>query len=148
VSTRKLIAAALLCGLAILVAGGIQLFRISDRSGRTVEVLAEGQPATVGGVRVTVDGSAIRSDGRLAVGVSLAGPSALEVPASSFTLLAGGKLQPAVGDDTGDGTDCPSTIAVSSEATRCLLTFTAHDGTATLSFSHSGEQQLWRLDPA
>ena len=54
VSTRKLIAVALLCGLAILVAGGIQLFRISDRSGRTVEVLEEGQSATVGGVRVEV----------------------------------------------------------------------------------------------
>ena len=50
VSTRKLIAIALLCGLAILIAGGIQLFRLSDTSERTVEVLAEGETATVGGI--------------------------------------------------------------------------------------------------
>ena len=56
-STRKLIVVALLCGLAILVAGGIQLFRISDTSERTVELLSEGDHAVVGGVEVTVASS-------------------------------------------------------------------------------------------
>ena len=93
VSTRKLIAVALLCGLAILVAGGIQLFRISDRSGRTVEVLEEGQSATVGGVQVQVV-SSVRTGGALEVSVRLGAPGdGTSVPLSSFTLLVGGGLE-------------------------------------------------------
>ena len=90
VSTRKLIAVALLCGLAILVAGGIQLFRISDRSDRTVEVLDEGQSATVGGVQVQVV-SSVRTGSALGVSVRLGAPGdGTSVPLSSFTLLVGG----------------------------------------------------------
>ena len=145
-STRKLIAVALLCGLAILVAGGIQLLRISDRSERTVDVLEQGQSATVGGITLTIEGSAVRSTGQLAVGVDLAGESGSTVPASSFTLLVGGKLQRASADGTLEASECPTTIAVEPDGTRCFLTFEGGQGTATLSFSHGGEQRLWRLD--
>ena len=75
VSTRKLIVVALLCGLAILVAGGIQLFRISDADDRTVEVLAEGEAATVGSITVVVEDSSfddavIRAAVRMSLAVS------------------------------------------------------------------------------
>jgi hypothetical protein len=148
VSTRKLIGIALLCGLAILIAGGIQLFRISDTGGRTVAVLAEGDRATVGGITVTVEGSAFGPNG-LTVGVSLASASDREtVPVTSFTLLAGGALQQATGDDTGETSSCPSTIDVDPSGTRCFLSFPSGKGTATLGFSRGGEQRIWRLDPA
>ena len=89
VSTRKLIVVALVCGLAILVAGGIQLFRIAGTDDRTVEVLAEGEAATVGSVTVSVEGS--EHDGAvIRAMVRLSAPDETTVPLSSFTLLAGG----------------------------------------------------------
>lgn len=146
VSTRKLIAVALLCGLAILVAGGIQLFRISDRSGRTVEVLEEGQAATVGGVQVEVV-SSVRTSDALDVSVRLdAGSGGASVPLSSFTLLVGGDLERAV---PGSGTSaCPDPVPVNPTSTSCDVAFHSREGTATLSFSHGGQQRLWHLDPA
>jgi hypothetical protein len=145
VSTRKLIAVALLCGLAILVAGGIQLFRISDRSGRTVEVLEEGQSATVGGVQVEVV-SSVRAGEALDVRVQLgAGGTATSVPLSSFTLLVGGELEPA---RPGAAPACPDPVPVSTTLTACAVGFRSREGTATLSFSHGGQQRLWHLDPA
>jgi len=150
VSTRKLIVVALLCGLAILVAGGIQLFRISDADDRTVDVLAEGEAATVGSVTVVVEDSS--SDGamiRATVRMSLAEGSGTDdttVPLSSFTLLVGGRLQPSlVGVD--DPAQCGSPVTVGAEPTTCEVAFEGGDGTATLAFSRDGEQAQWRLDP-
>jgi hypothetical protein len=146
VSTRRLIAVALLCGLAILVAGGIQLFRISDRSGRTVEVLEEGQSATIGGVQVEVVSSVRRSDD-FAVSVRLGAPGdGTSVPLSSFTLLVGGDLERAV---AGSGPSaCPDPVPLTPTLTFCDVGFPSREGTATLSFSHGGQQRLWHLAPA
>jgi hypothetical protein len=146
VSTRKLIVLALLCGLAILVAGGIQLFRISDRDDRTVEVLDEGQPATVGSVTVAVedstfDGTVIRAMVRM---------SAVEetsVPLSSFTLLVGGRLEQVLFTEDAPG-QCGESTTVDTEPTTCDLAFAGREGTATFAFSRDGDQALWRLEPA
>jgi hypothetical protein len=149
VSTRKLIVVALLCGLAILVAGGIQLFRISDADDRTVEVLAEGEAATVGSVTVVVEDSS--SDGaviRATVRMSLAegsGTDETTVPFSSFTLLVGGRLRQSLFSQGEAG--CPSPVLVGAEPTTRELVFEGGDGTATLAFSRDGEQAQWRLDP-
>jgi hypothetical protein len=145
VSTRKLIVVALLCGLAILVAGGIQLFRISDADDRTVEVLAQGETATVGSVTVVVEDSS--SDGvMIRATVRMSAAEATTVPLSSFTLLVGGRLQPSlVGVD--DPAQCPSPVTVGAEPTTCEVPFEGGDGTATLAFSRDGEQAQWRLDP-
>ena len=149
-STRKLIAVALLCGLAILVAGGIQLFRISDRSQRTVDVLEQGQTATVGDVSVTVEGSA-RTANDIWATVQLSAPSsgggsagAVDV-ARGFSLLIGGKLESPTTAEPAPGR-CPATVAAADLPLRCEVHFAAHDGTATLSFSRGDEQRLWRLD--
>lgn len=146
VSTRKLIAVALLCGLAILVAGGIQLFRISDRSGRTVEVLEEGQSATVGGVQVQVV-SSVRTGGALEVSVRLGAPGdGTSVPLSSFTLLVGGGLERATPGSS--PSSCPEPVPLTPTLTSCDVAFPSREGTATLSFSHGGQQRLWHLAPA
>ena len=53
-STRKLIAVALLAGLAILVAGGIQLVLLArDDDGGSRDVAELGAPATIDGIGVT-----------------------------------------------------------------------------------------------
>ena len=149
-STRRLIAVALLCGLAILVAGGIQLLRISDRSSRTVAVLEEGQSATVNGLTVTVEHSLIDAAGdRIIVGVSLrSADKPTTVPVSSFTLLVGGELEAAGGDAAGEGGGCFGRMPVGADDLSCLLSFSLRRGTATLGFSHGGEQRLWRIHPA
>ena len=146
VSTRKLIAVALLCGLAILVAGGIQLFRISDRSDRTVEVLDEGQSATVGGVQVQVV-SSVRTGSALGVSVRLGAPGdGTSVPLSSFTLLVGGGLERATPGASPSA--CPDPVPLTPTLMSCDVAFPAREGTATLSFSHGGQQRLWHLDPS
>ena len=143
-STRKLIVVALVCGLAILVAGGIQLFRIADADDRTVEVLAEGDAATVGSVTVVVEDSS--SDGAvIRATVRMSASDETTVPISSFTLLVGGRLRQALVSE--DGRGCPSPVTVGPEPTTCDVAFEGGDGTATLAFSRDGEQAQWRLDP-
>jgi hypothetical protein len=144
VSTRKLIVLALVCGLAILVAGGIQLFRIAGTDERTVEVLSEGEAATVGSVTVTVersqhDGAVIRAT------VRMSAPEETTVPLASFTLLAGGRLHRAL--DTDGAGSCPSPVDVGSAPTSCAVAFEGDKGTATLAFSRDDEQAQWRLEP-
>jgi hypothetical protein len=148
VSTRKLIGIALLCGLAILVAGGIQLFRLSDTSERTVEVLAEGDRAVVGGVEVTVGGSE-RGPAATRVTVTLASASGeVTVPVASFTLLVGGQLERPTNSGDEPAPACGSSVSIGATGTSCAVLFAPRDGTATLSFSRDGQQRIWRLGPA
>ena len=145
VSTRKLIVVALVCGLAILVAGGIQLLRIADADDRTVEVLAEGEAATVGSVTVAVEGSS--SDGAaIRATVRMSAAEETIVPLSSFTLLVGGRLRQALFAQGEAG--CPSPVPVGPQPTTCEVAFESGDGSATLAFSRDGEQAQWRLDRA
>jgi len=147
VSTRKLIVAALACGLLILVAGVIQLFRITDTKGRDVQILHEGQPATVGGVALNVTSSAL-TDQAIAVTVRFSPASpATTVDVTSFTLLAGGKLEPPTNSTNTAAPGCPASIPVDRDGLTCVVTFPHRGGTATLSFSRADEQQLWQLDP-
>jgi hypothetical protein len=147
VSTRKLIVAALVCGLAILLAGGIQLFRISDSPNRAVDVLREGQSATVGRVALSVTRSS-RTGEAIDVDVQFAAaPSEISVPITSFTLLVGGKLEQPTNSEATGSPGCGSTVIVRQTGLTCVVHFPPHDGTATLAFSRAGEQQLWRLMP-
>ena len=144
VSTRKLIVLALLCGLAILAAGGIQLFRIAGSDDRTVEVLAEGESATVGSVTVAVEDSE-RDGAVITATVRLSAMDETSVPLSSFTLLAGGRLHQALA--TEDPSGCPDPVTVGAAPTSCDVAFEGDDGTATLAFSRDDEQAQWRLEP-
>lgn len=146
-STRKLIVVALLCGLAILVAGGIQLLRISDTSERTVELLSEGDQAVVGGVEVTVVSSE-RDRSAIRVTVEMASVEAsADVPTSSFSLLVGGDLEQPLAADGGVPPACGASVTLDGEPASCVVVFPPGRGTASLSFSRGGEQRVWRLDP-
>jgi hypothetical protein len=141
-----LIVAALVCALAILVAGVVQLLRISGADEPDVELLAEGQSATVGGVTVSVTGSALTTDA-LSIVARFAPASGLEVPVTSFTLLAAGKLEAPTNSDATAAPGCPSTIEVGSKGLTCAISFPRREGSATVAFSRGGEQQIWRLQP-
>jgi hypothetical protein len=54
VSTRKLILTALLCGIAIVIAGGIKLLQVANDTSEVV-ILALGEKATLGDMTVSVD---------------------------------------------------------------------------------------------
>jgi hypothetical protein len=53
-STRKLVLTALVCGIAIILAGGFKLLQVATDAPR-VEVLAWGTPATLGDMTVAVE---------------------------------------------------------------------------------------------
>jgi hypothetical protein len=146
VRTRRLIVAALVCALAILVAGVVQLLRISGADEPDVELLAEGQPATVGGVTVSVTGSVLTIDA-LSIVARFAPASGVVVPVSSFTLLAGGKLEAPTNTDATGTPLCPPTIEVGTGGLTCSVSFPRREGSATVAFSRGGEQQVWRLQP-
>jgi hypothetical protein len=146
VRTRRLIVAALVCALVILVAGVVQLLRISGADEREVDLLAEGQPATVGGVTVSVTSSALTPDA-LSIVARFGPASGVEVPVTSFTLLAGGKLEAPTNSDATLAPGCPLTIEVGSGGLTCSVSFPRREGSATVAFSRGGEQQIWRLQP-
>ena len=58
-ATRKLIIAALCCGLAILLAGGVWLVASGKDDAKTSPLLEAGQTSTVGGLVVTTMGGAL-----------------------------------------------------------------------------------------
>ena len=98
-STRKLITVALLCGLAILLAGGIQLVMLSGRSKSTAKtLLREGTAARVGAVDATL--VAHHEQGQeMVLEVKLVGPSS--DPAGWALLSSTGSLIPRLAVGTG-----------------------------------------------
>lgn len=136
--TRTLLILAVVCGLAILVAGGVRLLSLSDD--RTTTDLPIGATESAGDVTVTVL-SATESDDRLVVEVRLGGvddPDGL----SGFTLLAGAQLP------IDDGATPSSCVGVVVSATTCDLVFTVADvvGDARVLRFRRGEDEVrWSL---
>ena len=98
-STRKLILAALVCGLVILLAGGIQLVVLSGDDGGDASraLLAAGEVAEVSGVTASVE-SVAGEDGRLVVAVTMAvddGGEALDDAEEGWALFVTGASEPA-----------------------------------------------------
>lgn len=140
--TRTLLLLAIACGLAILLAGGIQLIRVSgDRSG--TPDLSIGQSAQAGDVAVTVL-SAAETGGAMRVEVRLGGvddPLGLD----GFRLVVpGAALRPDVSGPSSDG----RCIAITEAEQTCSLVFvtTAVEGSARVLLLRRGEdQQRWSL---
>ena len=90
-STRRLIALALACGLAILVAGGVWLVLASRGSDDDLvaSFLPEGATAEVGGLVVGVTGSRL-ADGVLVLDVQMVGGAeAAGAPGRSWGVISG-----------------------------------------------------------
>lgn len=144
-STRKLIALALACGLAILVAGGVMLVWLAGNEEQLTldEPLAVGESADVGGRRVTVLATEQVNDW-FVVEVEIApGGEAGGDAADGWALLAGGDLRAPVPAPVGT-VACAGTEIVA-PAVRCVLAFEAADGSKTLSYAYGDDQHRWRL---
>lgn len=137
-STRKLILTALICGLLIMVAGGVKLFQ-TVRDGNEVPLLAIGESVTLGDMTVRVDGVRVTSD-RTLVDVALIGAdgaSALD----GWRLLAGGRITEPVSLPVGSGIECTTTNR--DVESICTVAFPVSQGTRTVAYVRAGEQRQW-----
>lgn len=138
--TRTLLLLAVVCGLAILVAGGIQLLRISGGESADADDLAIGDTASAGDAEVTVL-AAEEVAGELVVTVRVGG---VDDPAGTdgFTLVVTGDvLRPLA---PGDG-DC---VGITVASVSCDLRFDTSDveGSARILLLRRGEdQRRWAL---
>jgi hypothetical protein len=134
--TRTLLLLAIGCGLAILVAGGIQLLRVGGQQ-QTTTLLAAGVPGKAGDVTVTlVSSSAAAStlDAVVRIG-GIEDPEGLK----GFTLVGPGKVVPVA------SSTCTGIRVAPSD---CSLTFatTGMPGTSRQLIFHRADQQLrWVL---
>ena len=136
-STRKLILTALVCGLAILIAGGVKLIQVASDE-VAVEVLAFGDEATLGDMTVSVLDVERRPDATL-VTVTMTGVDLTSGAADGWRLLADGRVQePASVSDT-DG----CTAVRAGAPTRCTVRFEAVESAATVAYVRAGEQRQW-----
>lgn len=137
-STRKLIITALLCGMAILVAGGLKLFlTATDRA--EPQVLALGESATLGDMTVRVDAVDV-APGVTLVTVSMQGVDGADA-VSGWRLLAGGEVHEPVVVPADAGMPCTTTAAT--VRTVCLIAFDATEGTRTVAYLRAGTQRQW-----
>jgi hypothetical protein len=142
-STRRLILAALLCGLAILVAGGLQLVRLSG-SDTVVAVARVGESVSVAGVRATVLGQELAGS-LLLVTVRLEPGTPVADAAAGWALNAGGlraQAQPPAGRALAP---CRGASVGAGATLTCELAFTGGEGRPTVSYSTGGQQRLWAL---
>ncbi len=137
-STRKLILTALVCGLAIILAGGFKLFQVaSDRT--KVEVLSLGTTATLGDMTVSVDKIASSAEATL-VTVTMVGVTTASGASDSWRLLADGRVFSPV-NRVGAENGCDTVAA--EVATTCVVEFDPTDTTPTVAYLRAGNQQQW-----
>ena len=146
-STRKLILTALVCGLAILIAGGVKLIQVANDE-VAVEVLAFGDEATLGDMTVSVLDVERRPDATL-VTVTMTGVDLTSGAADGWRLLADGRVQEPASEngrvqESASVSDTDGCTAVRAGApTRCTVRFDAVESAATVAYVRAGEQRQW-----
>jgi len=136
VKTRTLLLLAVTCGIAILVAGTVQLLRVADQKSSTVQVDA-GQVGTAGDATVVLDDVAV-DDGHLVATVTIGGVDDADGLAG-FTMVAAGTTR-----DVGGGT-C---TGFTESPQQCTIEFDNTDlkgSTRLLLFSRAGDHLRWTL---
>ena len=138
-STRKLILTAMLCGLAILLAGGVKLLQVARETDK-VTILSAGTQSTLGDMTVSVLAVDARAD-RTVVTVSMSGVESADAR-EGWRMLAGGKVS-AVTEGEWDATPVPACGTTSMEPVTCALVFPAATGTVTVAYLRAGGQSQW-----
>jgi hypothetical protein len=149
VSTRKLILTAIACGLAILIAGGVFLFRtLGNKEALTVKNAAVGETRTVAGAEVRVTAWRRQGDQILAtVAMKMTDVDARTGSAESpWTMLIGTQSAPVapIGLTSGE-LPCRGITLTQGNPTTCVLAFPDAKGTPYLAFSLAGKQAQWLL---
>jgi hypothetical protein len=141
-STRKLILTALLCGLAIIVAGGIKLFQVASDT-KEVEVLALGTTTKLADMTVSVTGINQTPEATLAT-VTMVGVDGADAT-EGWRLLSGGAVrapimltEPAVAD-----VNDVCTVTSADTTVTCVVAFEPSDGSVTVAYIRGGAQSQW-----
>jgi len=108
--TRTLLLLAVACGLVILVAGGVQLWRFAGDESDAEGDLAIGASAAAGDLDVTVLGAG-ETDGLLRVTVRLSGVDDRDGIDNFRLIVAEDLLEPLTADQAGDGACVGLTVA-------------------------------------
>lgn len=144
-STRKLILTALVCGLAILLAGGIKLFQVANDDKR-VEVLSLGSEATLGDMTVSVL-SIDRAADATSVTVSMTGVDLASGAAGGWRMLADGRVSEPLDNVASAGAGAPVCEAVAAtKVTRCVVRFAPAESAPTVAYLRAGDQRQWAAD--
>ena len=152
-STRRLIVAALACGIAILVAGVAFFVRlVANRADLPVDTIyAVGQPARVGDAAVTVR-SRTTVGGQLQVVVTVDRGAAKDPAAPAgdgpWSLVQGSlrpKAAPAGLTVDAGSVACSNTTLDPDRIVTCTLAFTPASGPAFVAFEWQGTRARWRL---
>ena len=141
-STRKLILTALLCGIAIMFAGGVKLFQVSSDESE-VQLLALGSQATLGDMTVSVN-AVSKSATQTLVEVSMQGVEGADA-LSGWRMLVGAVISEAQPLSDGSGTPCTTTKLA--EPTVCTVAFPVSEGTPTIAYIRAGQQEQWATTP-
>ena len=142
-STRKLILTALLCGLAIMLAGGAKLFLIAteDTEAQVNELRVQ---KSLGDMKVSVLSVTQDADATV-VKVSMQGVEGADA-IEGWRLLAGGEvLSPSTEITAGLAAPCTATHVA--KVVECQVGFVATTGTATVAYLRAGQQTQWRSQP-
>jgi deoxyribose-phosphate aldolase len=133
-STRKLILTALVCGLAVMLAGGIKLFQMATEDVEAV-VFSLGTSQTLADMTVSVTKVDQGVDATL-VTVTMVGVEGSNA-AEGWRLLANGiVLSPVLSKST-----CRDTTAEA--VVTCVVGFPESTGSVTVAYLRAGEQSQW-----
>lgn len=139
-STRKLILTALVCGLAIMIAGGVKLFQVA-RDDAKVEVLAFGTTVQVADMTVSVEAVKVTQSATF-VTVTMFGVENADA-FEGWRLLTGGEvLAPVVGDDPLPGLNLCTVTRIDGGAP-CTVVFPPSTGSVTVAYLRGGAQSQW-----
>ena len=146
-STRRLIVTALLCGMAILLAGGVFLVRVARDGSNTAVFQPLGQPVQAGDVTVTV-ATVTPGAGSVVVSVVIdAGGGRAVAPladaAAPWTLRSGATLDPVA--PSAAGTTCRGQGVGAGARVACDLAFSRAGGATYLLFTRDRATYQWRL---
>jgi VCBS repeat-containing protein len=140
--TRTLLILAAVCGLLILLAGGLKLFQVASDPAE-VETLAVGDETLIGDMTVAV--TAIdRSADSTVVAVRLSGvPDADAI--AGWRLWGDGASTP-LEPRRVDGTTCDDSSVPATGALECVLVFASVDTLQSVIYLRAGDQRQWAPD--
>lgn len=137
-STRKLILTALVCGLAIMLAGGVKLFQTANNE-KKVEILAVGQEVVLGDMTVSVR-AIIQGDQETIATVQMMGVDGADA-SEGWRLLTGATVLQPIKQTSQGGVSC-GTVSVDIPV-QCDVVFAPTTGRITVAYLRSGLQRQW-----
>ena len=143
VRTRTLLILAVVCGVAILLAGGLQLLRIANQDSDDEHYYELGEAAEIGDLTVVVV-SSTESDGVATVTVRIGGVEDEDGTDEFRLVVPDQSLEPS---GRGDG-QCGATTV---EVQQCALTFDIGDaagGVRILLYRRGDDKARWELHAA